>query len=54
MKEGQTFAYLADIAGHGLPAGILMAMFKTAARTQLLDSHRLPAFLERLNEVLPR
>jgi sigma-B regulation protein RsbU (phosphoserine phosphatase) len=54
LKEGQTFAYVADIAGHGLPAGILMAMFKTAARTQLMDSPRLPAFLERLNEVLPQ
>jgi serine phosphatase RsbU (regulator of sigma subunit) len=54
MKEGQTFAYVADIAGHGLPAGILMAMFKTAARTQLMESPRLPAFLERLNEVLPQ
>jgi len=31
-----------------------MAMFKTAARTQLMDSPRLPAFLERLNEVLPQ
>ncbi|HXP81952.1 MAG TPA: PP2C family protein-serine/threonine phosphatase [Verrucomicrobiae bacterium] len=54
LKEGQIFAYVADIAGHGLPAGILMAMFKTAARTQLMDSPRLPAFLERLNEVLPQ
>lgn len=54
LKEGQAFAYLADIAGHGLPAGILMAMFKTAARTQLMDSPRLPAFFERLNEVLPQ
>ena len=54
LKQGQTFAYVADIAGHGLPAGILMAMFKTAARTQLMDSPRLPAFLERLNEVLPQ
>ena len=54
LKEGQTFAYVADIAGHGLPAGILMAMFKSAARTQLMESPRLPAFLERLNEVLPQ
>jgi serine phosphatase RsbU (regulator of sigma subunit) len=54
LKEGQTFAYVADIAGHGLPAGILMAMFKTAARTQLMESPRLPAFFDRLNEVLPQ
>jgi serine phosphatase RsbU (regulator of sigma subunit) len=54
LREGQTLAYVADIAGHGLPAGILMGMLKTAARTHLMDSPRLPAFLERLNEVLPQ
>jgi serine phosphatase RsbU (regulator of sigma subunit) len=54
LRAGQTFAYVADIAGHGLPAGILMGMFKTAARTYLMDSPQLPAFLERLNEVLPQ
>ena len=54
LREGQTLAYVADIAGHGLSAGILMGMFKTAARTHLMDSPRLPGFLERLNEVLPQ
>jgi serine phosphatase RsbU (regulator of sigma subunit) len=54
LREGQTLAYVADIAGHGLPAGILMGMFKTAARTHLMDSPRLSGFLERLNEVLPQ
>ena len=53
LQDGQIIAYVADIAGHGLPAGILMAMLKTAARTQLFDSPRLPAFFERLNKVLP-
>jgi serine phosphatase RsbU (regulator of sigma subunit) len=38
---GDTVAYLADIAGHGLQAGILMGMLKTAARTVLTDSERL-------------
>jgi serine phosphatase RsbU (regulator of sigma subunit) len=54
LPEGQSFVYVADIAGHGLPAGILMGMFKTAARTHLMDSPCLPSFLERLNEVLPQ
>lgn len=54
LRAGETLAYVADIAGHGLPAGILMGMFKTAARTHLMDSPRLPALLERLNEVLPQ
>jgi hypothetical protein len=59
LPGGDMIAYLADIAGHGLPAGILMGMLKTAARTALLDatvgdpSESLPALLEKLNRVLP-
>jgi sigma-B regulation protein RsbU (phosphoserine phosphatase) len=56
---GDAIAYVADIAGHGLSAGILMGMLKTATRTALLDAegrepHRtLPVLLDRLNSVLP-
>jgi serine phosphatase RsbU (regulator of sigma subunit) len=51
-------AYVADVAGHGLQAGILMGMVKTAARTILLEEFDDPAtllaaFCERLNLVLP-
>jgi hypothetical protein len=59
LPGGDMIAYVADIAGHGLPAGILMGMLKTAARTALLDattgppSESLPALLEKLNRVLP-
>jgi serine phosphatase RsbU (regulator of sigma subunit) len=59
LEDGSTVAYLADVAGHGLQAGILMGMVKTAARTALLDAcsiepHRvLPSLMERLNRVLP-
>jgi serine phosphatase RsbU (regulator of sigma subunit) len=59
LPNGDVVAYLADIAGHGLPAGILMGMLKTAARTALLDaatghpSGTLPLLLEKLNRVLP-
>ena len=59
LPNGDAIAYLADIAGHGLQAGILMGMLKTAARTALLDAgerepHRtLPVLLDRLNTVLP-
>jgi Stage II sporulation protein E (SpoIIE) len=59
LPGGDMIAYMADIAGHGLPAGILMGMLKTAARTALLDattghpSESLPALLEKLNRVLP-
>ena len=59
LSSGDVIAYLADIAGHGLQAGILMGMLKTAVRTALLDAeerepHRtLPVLLDRLNTVLP-
>jgi len=59
LPDGDTIAYLADIAGHGLQAGILMGMLKTAARMALLDGTRnqgggtLSMLMERLNRVLP-
>jgi phosphoserine phosphatase RsbU/P len=59
LPNGDAIAYLGDIAGHGLQAGILMGMLKTATRTALLDagerepSRTLPVLLERLNTVLP-
>lgn len=50
-------AYVADVAGHGLQAGILMGMLKAAARTALLEpaspAERLPLLLDRLDNVLP-
>jgi hypothetical protein len=59
LPNGDAIAYLADIAGHGLQAGILMGMLKTAARTALLEAgeqspeRTLPVLLDRLNTVLP-
>lgn len=53
LSDGSVFAYVADVSGHGLPAGILMGMIKTAIRTQLLDLPSPTAVFERLNEVLP-
>lgn len=59
LSGGDAIAYLADIAGHGLQAGILMGMLKTAVRTALLDAgdrapdRTLPVLLDRLNTVLP-
>jgi serine phosphatase RsbU (regulator of sigma subunit) len=37
LSDGSVFAYVADVSGHGLPAGILMGVIKTAVRTQLVD-----------------
>jgi serine phosphatase RsbU (regulator of sigma subunit) len=59
LNDGRVVAYLADIAGHGLQAGILMGMLKTAARTVLLDANTeepcqvLSSMMKRLNRVLP-
>ena len=59
FDDGSAVAYLADIAGHGLQAGILMGMLKTAARTALFDTSGnepatvLPSLMDRLNRVLP-
>ena len=59
LPGGDAIAYLADIAGHGLQAGILMGMLKTAARTALLDAgerspdRTLPVLLDRRNTILP-
>jgi Stage II sporulation protein E (SpoIIE) len=62
LSGGDTVAYLADIAGHGLQAGILMGMLKTAARTALTDGTGanddggtvLSQLMQRLNVVLPQ
>lgn len=59
LPGGDAVAYIADIAGHGLQAGILMGMLKTAVRTALLDADErtpestLPALLRQINTVLP-
>ena len=53
FSDGSVFAYVADVSGHRLPAGILMGMIKTAVRTQLVDFPTPTAVFERLNEVLP-
>jgi serine phosphatase RsbU (regulator of sigma subunit) len=37
VREGSADLYLADISGHGVRAGVLMAMLKSALRSSLLD-----------------
>ncbi|HEX4178901.1 MAG TPA: SpoIIE family protein phosphatase, partial [Rhizomicrobium sp.] len=60
LPGGDTVAYLADIAGHGLQAGILMGMLKTAARMALADPDAadgggvLSELMLRINVVLPQ
>ena len=60
LRSGDVVAYLADIAGHGLPASILMGRLKTATRTAVLEcgdrdpQQMLSVLLDRLNTVLPQ
>src|SRR5271167_4434170 len=53
LPDGSVFVYVADVSGHGLPAGILMGMIKTAVHTQLFDLPSPVAVFDRLNQVLP-
>jgi sigma-B regulation protein RsbU (phosphoserine phosphatase) len=51
--DGSLFAYVADISGHGLPAGQLMGMLKTALRASLRFHQQPVALLESADRVLP-
>jgi hypothetical protein len=43
---------VADVSGHGVGAGTMMAMMKSAARVKLLDGARLDALVHDLNRVM--
>lgn len=45
-------AYVADVSGHGVAAGILMSMIKSAASMQLTKLHKPADLLQDLNDVL--
>jgi serine phosphatase RsbU (regulator of sigma subunit) len=45
-------AYVADVSGHGVPAGMIMAMVKSAARMGKSNGAGLSGFLSELNRVL--
>jgi serine phosphatase RsbU (regulator of sigma subunit) len=46
-------AYVADVSGHGLPAGQLMGMLKTAVRVALQFQRGPAGVLDAINRVLP-
>lgn len=46
-------AYVADVSGHGLPAGQLMGMLKTAIRVSLAAGQEPITILENADRVLP-
>jgi serine phosphatase RsbU (regulator of sigma subunit) len=52
-SDGSLLAYVADISGHGLPAGQLMGMLKAALRVSLQFHQQPVALLESADRVLP-
>jgi hypothetical protein len=52
-SDGTLLAYVADISGHGLAAGQLMGMLKTAIRVSLQFRQEPVAVLESADRVLP-
>ncbi|MGA7768342.1 MAG: PP2C family protein-serine/threonine phosphatase [Candidatus Sulfotelmatobacter sp.] len=50
--DGSVTCYLADVSGHGIAAGVLMSMVKSAVRTSLSKGEPLVDVMQRLNEVL--
>jgi len=49
---GNWMAYIADVSGHGVAPGVVMAMVKSAARMQLSSGEKNVELLNRLNTVL--
>jgi sigma-B regulation protein RsbU (phosphoserine phosphatase) len=52
QKGNKWTGYLADVSGHGVPSGIMMAMVKSAARMRLIPSAAPHVVLEDLNRVI--
>jgi Stage II sporulation protein E (SpoIIE) len=52
QSDGMWHAYVADVSGHGVAAGILMSMIKSAAAMQLTKLQRPAELLRDLNDVL--
>src|SRR5260370_4552273 len=53
VQDGDKWiGYLADVSGHGVPSGVLMAMVKSAVRMRLATSSEPQVLLEDLNCVI--
>ncbi len=52
QEDGRTALYVADVTGHGVPAGVTMAMVKSAIRMKLRDRPALSELVSGLNAVL--
>ena len=53
IQEGDRwFGYVADVSGHGVPAGVMMAMVKSAVRMYWVQGQSESSLMEPLNSVL--
>ena len=52
LAPGRLIVSIGDVAGHGLPTGLLMAMVKSAVATLIEEGHRDGELLSRLNRLL--
>jgi serine phosphatase RsbU (regulator of sigma subunit) len=52
LGRGRLAVSIGDVAGHGLPTGLLMAMVKSAVATLVEEGHRGGELLTRLNRLL--
>jgi serine phosphatase RsbU (regulator of sigma subunit) len=50
-ENGSWFAYVADVSGHGVSSGVLMAMLKSATRTSLRQNLGAGKMLDEVNSV---
>ena len=52
QRNGTTGLYVADVMGHGVPAGVSMGMLKSAIRMKLRDGSPLSDLVSSLNDVV--
>jgi len=52
LPDGEWLAYVADVSGHGVSSGLIMAMVKSAVRMAVLDAPALPVLVDRLNRMM--
>ena len=50
--EDRWLGYVADVSGHGVGAGIVMAMFKSALRTRMLTDSSIASLLDHVQTAL--
>jgi len=50
--DGRWIGYVADVSGHGVPAGVVMAMVKSAVRMGIARSASIESLLAETNDVL--